>query len=70
MKTVVIILPLLGALFAGCAKPVPKGMVRIPEGEFTMGGTSGDTDEDAPPVTVYVSEFYMAKTSCHMEVME
>ena len=36
-------------------------MVRIPEGEFTMGRTSGDTDSDAPPVTVYVSEFYMAK---------
>lgn len=36
-------------------------MVRIPGGEFTMGRTSGDTDSDAPPVTVYASEFYMAK---------
>ncbi|MEX2607265.1 MAG: SUMF1/EgtB/PvdO family nonheme iron enzyme [Kiritimatiellia bacterium] len=40
----------------------PAGMARIPAGWFTMGRTSGDTDEDAPPVNVYVSEFYMART--------
>ncbi len=33
----------------------------IPGGEFTMGRTSGDTDTKAPPVTVMVSSFYMAK---------
>jgi formylglycine-generating enzyme required for sulfatase activity len=37
------------------------GMARIPAGWFTMGRTSGDTDSNAPPVNVYVSEFYMAK---------
>jgi formylglycine-generating enzyme required for sulfatase activity len=34
---------------------------RIPAGSFTMGRTSGDTDSDAPPVTVNVSAFYMGK---------
>ncbi len=40
--------------------PPPVGFARIPAGEFTMGRTSGDTDSNAPPVNVYVSEFYMA----------
>ena len=39
----------------------PAGMALIPAGSFTMGRTSGDTDADAPPVSVYVSAFYMAK---------
>jgi formylglycine-generating enzyme required for sulfatase activity len=33
----------------------------IPAGSFTMGRTSGDTDSNAPPVTVTVSEFSMGK---------
>jgi formylglycine-generating enzyme len=33
----------------------------IPAGPFTMGRTSGDTDSNAPPVTVNVSAFYMGK---------
>jgi uncharacterized delta-60 repeat protein len=36
-----------------------KDMSLIPEGSFTMGRTSGDTDGNAPPVTVTVSAFYM-----------
>jgi formylglycine-generating enzyme required for sulfatase activity len=39
--------------------PAPAGFELIPAGAFTMGRTSGDTDYDAPPVTV--SAFYMAK---------
>ena len=35
------------------------GMSLIPSGSFTMGRTSGDTDSNAPPVTVTVSAFYM-----------
>jgi formylglycine-generating enzyme required for sulfatase activity len=38
------------------------GFAFIPEGSFTMGRTSGDTDTNAPPVTVTVSSFYMQKT--------
>jgi formylglycine-generating enzyme required for sulfatase activity len=38
-----------------------KELVLIPAGEFKMGRTSGDDDEDAPPVTVNVSAFYMAR---------
>ena len=33
----------------------------IPAGSFTMGRTSGDTDSDAPPLTVNVSAFYMGR---------
>jgi len=40
---------------------VPEGFSVIPAGWFTMGRTSGDTDSNAPPVNVYVSEFYMAR---------
>lgn len=36
---------------------VPAGFSQIPGGSFTMGRTSGDTDMDAPPVTVHVSGF-------------
>jgi formylglycine-generating enzyme required for sulfatase activity len=37
------------------------GFSLIPAGTFTMGRTSGDTDADAPPVNVTVSQFYMGK---------
>ena len=37
------------------------GLSLIPAGSFTMGRTSGDTDSNAPPVTVNVSRFYMGK---------
>jgi formylglycine-generating enzyme required for sulfatase activity len=37
------------------------GLSLIPAGAFTMGRTSGDTDTNAPPVTVNVSRFYMGK---------
>jgi formylglycine-generating enzyme required for sulfatase activity len=33
----------------------------IPTGSFIMGRTSGDTDGNAPPVNVTVSQFYMGK---------
>jgi formylglycine-generating enzyme len=35
--------------------------VKIPGGSFTMGRTSGDSDSDAPPVSVTLSAFYMGK---------
>lgn len=41
---------------------VDDGFALIPGGPFTMGRTSGDTDADAPPVTVMVSAFYLQKT--------
>jgi formylglycine-generating enzyme required for sulfatase activity len=37
------------------------GFSLIPAGAFTMGRTSGDTDTNAPPVNVTVSQFYMGK---------
>ncbi len=40
---------------------VPEGFSFIPAGAFTMGRTSGDTDSDAPPVTVTVSAFFIGK---------
>jgi len=40
---------------------VPEGFSFIPAGTFTMGRTSGDTDPEAPPVTVTVSAFFMGK---------
>jgi formylglycine-generating enzyme required for sulfatase activity len=36
-------------------------LVYIPAGAFIMGRTSGDTDTDAPPVNVTLSQFYMGK---------
>lgn len=44
----------------GGPPPVIEGFALIPAGNFTMGRTSGDTDTNAPPVIVNVSEFYMA----------
>ncbi|TAF22925.1 MAG: hypothetical protein EAZ71_13430, partial [Verrucomicrobia bacterium] len=41
------------------ANDLPVGFSFIPSGSFTMGRTSGDTDANAPPVTVNVSGFYM-----------
>ncbi len=41
---------------------VPQGFSSIPGGSFTMGRTSGDTDVDAPSITVTVSPFYMQQT--------
>lgn len=38
------------------------GFALIPGGSFAMGRTSGDTDSDAPPITVIVSPFYIQKT--------
>jgi hypothetical protein len=40
---------------------VIPGLSSIPAGTFTMGRTSGDTDSNAPPITVNVSKFYMAQ---------
>jgi formylglycine-generating enzyme required for sulfatase activity len=37
------------------------GFALIPAGVFTMGRTSGDTDSNAPPVNVTVSQFYLGK---------
>jgi formylglycine-generating enzyme required for sulfatase activity len=41
--------------------PIPADLARIPAGSFTMGRTSGDTDSDAPTITVTVNTFYMGK---------
>ncbi len=41
--------------------PIPEAFALIPAGPFSMGRTSGDTDSDAPSVTVTVSAFYMGK---------
>jgi formylglycine-generating enzyme required for sulfatase activity len=42
----------------GSGEPTrPTGFSLIPAGFFTMGRTSGDTDTDAPPVSVHVSSF-------------
>lgn len=43
------------------AMPV-SGFSYLLPGSFTMGRTSGDTDTDAPPVTVTVSGFYAQET--------
>jgi len=40
----------------------PTGFSLIPGGSFTMGRTSGDTDADAPSITVTVSPFYIQQT--------
>jgi|GEM_PF-1510700 len=37
-------------------------LVLIPGGSFAMGRTSGDTDADAPSITVTVSPFYIQQT--------
>ena len=51
-------------LFGGAAfgQSTPAGFSLIPGGSFTMGVTSGDTDGDAPSITVTVSPFYMQQT--------
>jgi formylglycine-generating enzyme required for sulfatase activity len=41
---------------------VDDGYALIPPGSFVMGRTSGDTDANAPSVTVTVSAFYLQKT--------
>ncbi len=46
---------------ASSTPSAPDGFALVPAGSFTMGRTSGDTDSNAPPVSVYVSAFYMAK---------
>lgn len=38
------------------------GFSFIPSGTFVMGRTSGDTEVEAPPVTVSLSSFYLAQT--------
>lgn len=38
------------------------GFAEIPGGTFTMGRNAGDTDADAPPVSVTLATFYLAKT--------
>ena len=50
--------------------PTPAGFALIPAGSFTMGRTSGDTDSNAPPVTVNVSAFYMAKYETTKELWD
>ncbi len=47
--------------FKVVADDLKGSMILIPAGSFTMGRTSGDTDTDAPPVNVTVSQFYMGK---------
>ena len=47
--------------FKVVADDLSSTFVTIPAGSFTMGRTSGDTDSNAPPVNVTVSQFYMGK---------
>jgi formylglycine-generating enzyme required for sulfatase activity len=47
--------------FKVVADDLRGSIVYIPAGPFTMGRTSGDTDSNAPPVNVIVSQFYMGK---------
>ncbi len=51
-------------LFGGAAlgQSTPAGFSLIPGGTFTMGVTSGDTDANAPSITVTVSRFYIQQT--------
>jgi formylglycine-generating enzyme required for sulfatase activity len=46
------------------------GFTIIPSGSFTMGRTSGDTDSNAPPVTVNVRAFYMGKYEVTKELWD
>ena len=40
--------------------PKPEGMVRIPAGQFQMGGNDGDAQNDERPVhTVHINAFFM-----------
>jgi formylglycine-generating enzyme len=39
--------------------PAILGFSYVPSGSFTMGRTSGDSDSDAPPITVTLSGFYI-----------
>ncbi len=48
-------------VLVGSLAPDPEEFATIPAGEFTMGRTSGDTDSNAPPVNVFVSEFHIAR---------
>lgn len=50
------------AVRGGEAVSIIDGFALIPGGSFTMGRTSGDTDGDAPPITVTVNAFFMAET--------
>lgn len=51
-------------LFGGMAlgQATPAGFSYIPGGSFTMGRTSGDTDANAPSITVAVNPFYLQQT--------
>ncbi len=51
---------LLGGVAVGQA--TPTGYSYIPGGNFTMGRTSGDTDPEAPPISVTLSPFYLQQT--------
>jgi formylglycine-generating enzyme required for sulfatase activity len=63
-----IMLPLFACLFflfiTACAKPVPKDMVLIPGGTFTMGSSESDSDFldwEGPRHEVTLNAFYMGK---------
>ncbi len=44
------------------SRSVPTGYSLVPSGAFLMGRITGDTDTNAPPVTVTVSAFTMQQT--------
>jgi formylglycine-generating enzyme required for sulfatase activity/subtilisin-like proprotein convertase family protein len=44
------------------SRSVPTGYSLVPSGAFLMGRITGDTDTNAPPVTVTVSAFAMQQT--------
>ena len=54
-------LPSSQLLFKVVADDLRGSLVYIPAGLFTMGRTGGDTDTNAQPVNVTLSQFYMGK---------
>jgi formylglycine-generating enzyme required for sulfatase activity len=68
LRSLIVALACVGAVVSGMlggvalGQSTPAGFSLIPGGSFTMGRTSGDTDADAPPITVTVSPFYIQQT--------
>jgi len=68
LRSLILAVGFFGAVVSGLLGDValgqstPTGFSLIPGGSFTMGRTSGDTDADAPPISVTVSPFYMQQT--------
>jgi formylglycine-generating enzyme required for sulfatase activity len=68
LRSLIVALAWVGAIVSGLlggvalGQSTPAGFSLIPGGSFTMGRTSGDTDANAPSITVTVSPFYLQQT--------